>query len=171
MTASFLLAGFAGTQTLRVRQSSLPPASRKVISPKTLPCRQWKPKSVALRTPDHFAAGAGAFQRRSPTGGAAYGIPRNACTGPSALPSTSPEAVFTCGALDAAWRADGIASVTHSSDVQRMLEFISSPVNVPASDYENSGLYRKARPDVCSQLLANPSSKIYNQRDDFRAGS
>jgi hypothetical protein len=36
------------------------------------------PKDVALRTPSHGATGAGNRHRRSPTGGAANGIPRHA---------------------------------------------------------------------------------------------
>src|SRR5882724_3273369 len=58
---------------------------------------QWCPNSVAWRTPDHLAAGCGGFQRRSPTGGAAYGMPRNALTLPSVLPSTAPVRILTMG--------------------------------------------------------------------------
>ena len=65
---------------------------------------QCEPNSVALRTSVHFAAGAGGFQRKSPTGGAAYGMPRNTLTGPSLFPSTTPDAVLTCGPDDAAKR-------------------------------------------------------------------
>src|SRR5215204_6254653 len=48
--------------------------------------------------PSHGAAGCGSFQRRSPIGGAAYGMPLKIRTFPSALaaPRTAPAVVFTC---------------------------------------------------------------------------
>src|SRR5260370_2309291 len=60
-----------------------------------------EPKSMALRTLSHLAAGTGGFQRRSPTGGAAKGIPRNARTSVMSLPSTVPDTVLTCEDTDA----------------------------------------------------------------------
>src|ERR1039457_5440942 len=55
-------------------------------------CMQRAGYSVAFRTPVHAAAGCGAFQRNGPTGGAAYGMPLNVRTLPSALttPSKTP---------------------------------------------------------------------------------
>src|SRR5579862_2570153 len=85
---------------------------------------QCGPKSVALRTPLHFAAGTGGFQRKSPIGGAAYGIPRNVRTAPSSLPSTMPEAVFTCGADEPPNRANGTASIPHTADITSDLRMI-----------------------------------------------
>src|ERR1019366_6468969 len=57
------------------------------------------PKPVASRTPSHFGVGAGARHLKSPTGGAAYGIPRNAALAPTARPRTRPARVRTMGAL------------------------------------------------------------------------
>src|SRR5262245_22050715 len=86
-----------GVQMFNVRQSSLG-GCENVMSPKIDPCIHWRPNSVASRTPSHEAAGCGSFQRRSPTGGAAYGIPLKLRIRPSALamPRTVPVAVLTC---------------------------------------------------------------------------
>jgi hypothetical protein len=54
---------------------------------------------VAARTPDQRAAGCGGCQRSAPTGGAAYGMPRNSSTPPFARPRTAPLAVPTTGPL------------------------------------------------------------------------
>ena len=140
MTGSFAAGAFAGTHTFSVKQSSLPPESRKFMSPKTFPCMQCEPNSVALRPPSHFAGATGGFQRRSPTGGAAYGIPRNTRTAPSTLPSAIPEAVFTCGPSAAPNRASGKANNPHTTNVPRTIfEFMRSP----STWNENSELYRK----------------------------
>src|SRR5215472_5049846 len=79
------------------------------MSPKTLVCRQADPNLSAWRTPDHFGAGCGAFQRRSATGGAAKGTPLNMRTEWSALvvPSRIPVSIFTWSF--AAWEFAGIA--------------------------------------------------------------
>src|SRR5260221_14398802 len=45
------------------------------MSPKTSVCMQAEPNLSAARTPDHGLMGCGDFQRRSPMGGAAKGIP------------------------------------------------------------------------------------------------
>src|SRR5262245_1620388 len=52
-------------------------------------------KRVASRTPDQFAAGWGARKRRSPTGGAANGMPRNERESVPTAPLTSPLVVRT----------------------------------------------------------------------------
>ena len=51
---------------------------------------QAAPNSVAARTPFHFCAGNGGFQRSAPTGGVAYGIPLKTCTLPEATPCSLP---------------------------------------------------------------------------------
>ncbi len=63
----------AGVQRFRFRQSSL--LLVKTMSEKIGPCMQREPNSVASRTPCHAAAGRGACQRSSPTGGAPKGMP------------------------------------------------------------------------------------------------
>ena len=75
-----------GAKTLRKRQSSLPSVS--VTLPSSSKANGWRhgePNAVASRTPVHEAAGAGGRQRRAPTGGAAYGIPRHSLPSPSRL--------------------------------------------------------------------------------------
>src|SRR3954447_14265299 len=63
---------------------------------------QCGPNSVAWRTPVHLAGGFGAFQRRSPVGGVANGIPRNWRTPDAALlPSRVPVSIFTRSAASA----------------------------------------------------------------------
>ena len=62
-------------------------------------CGQMLPAAVALRICAHGACGIGARQRRSPTGGAAYGMPRNLRTVPVALPRTGPLSVITTSGL------------------------------------------------------------------------
>ena len=52
---------------------------------------------VASRTPLQRAAGCGGRQRSEPTGGAAYGIPRNSSAAPVDMPRTAPPAVATTG--------------------------------------------------------------------------
>ena len=79
------------------------------------------PNASALRTPSHFTAGCGAFQRSGPTGGAANGMPLKTRTSVllPAAPDTSPEPVFT-GSLIAAVVRDGAAiNVTIARDQER----------------------------------------------------
>ena len=65
------------------------------LAPKGV-CMHWGPKLVAGSvTGAHDSAGCGGFQRRSPTGGAANGMPRNTRTPSSISPRTFPEAVST----------------------------------------------------------------------------
>src|SRR3954469_5028604 len=77
-----------GVQTLRYRQSSSPggigPQAKSEIG-------RWGwggggPKVSASSSPAHGATGAGGRQRRSPTGGAAYGMPRYAPSRPRTRP-------------------------------------------------------------------------------------
>ena len=67
------------------------------MSSKIRPCMQCGPNSVALRTPSHGCTGCGAFQRSSPTGGAAKGMPRKTRTAlfSEVVPSTRPDFVRT----------------------------------------------------------------------------
>src|SRR6516162_3403497 len=100
MTARRSSADLAGVQTFKYKQSSLiglSGRSRKIMSEKTGNCMQRDPNSLAFRTPFQGRTGCGAFQRNSPMGGAAKGIPRNARTpGEAAFtPSTIPLDVFT----------------------------------------------------------------------------
>src|ERR1700722_3387536 len=75
----------------------------------------------ALRTPVQTGAGRGARQRRSPTGGAAKGIPLKTVMegSPAATPATSPLLILTgCGsAANDAWVA--IASTRKIPDGRR----------------------------------------------------
>src|SRR5580658_6480753 len=82
-----------GVKTLRNRQSSDVLASPN--GPAT--CGQCGANCVAARTPDQLAAGCGGCHRSAPTGGAAYGMPRNSSTAPLARPRTAPSAVTATG--------------------------------------------------------------------------
>ncbi len=70
------------------------------MSPKTACCMQRGPNCAAGRTPVHDLTAVGGFHRRSPTGGAANGTPRNARTPVVSFvtPSTTPFAVVARGA-------------------------------------------------------------------------
>src|SRR5256885_1015457 len=85
-----------GVQTLSVRQSS---PWAPVISPVSVVsgsfCGDHEPNSAVDRTCDHGSTGRGARSRCSPTGGAAYGTPRNTRRLPSIVPSTLPDVVST----------------------------------------------------------------------------
>src|ERR1700722_1287569 len=63
---------------------------------------QREPNSAALRVPFHLTGATGGFQRRSPTGGLAKGMPRKAEIVPSDLPSSLPVSIFMVGAEPAA---------------------------------------------------------------------
>src|SRR5438270_8721582 len=71
-----------GVYTLRYRQSS---AVLVFGSPETMVpfCAQTLPGWVASLTPPHRAAARGGRHRNCPTGGAAYGIPRNSRAPPA----------------------------------------------------------------------------------------
>src|SRR6188768_2220341 len=96
MTGVFALAAFAGVHTFRYRQSSLTGA----VLPCVLgACMQALAKASAFLTPAQGLAGAGAFQRRSPTGGAANGMPLKTEMPASVTPLTAPPvtvATVTC---------------------------------------------------------------------------
>src|SRR5579864_911933 len=125
------------------------------MSPKTFPCRQWGPNSVAFFTPLHFVAGAGAFQRKPPTGGAAYGMPRKVFTLPSSLPSTVPKRVFTCGADDPANENEEIASAIEQATALR--EICWRIVLAPECDVRTSDCKGK-REWLPSQISNLPST-------------
>src|SRR3954451_8560320 len=81
----------AGVNTLRYRQFSDALATPNEDDG----CGQCGAKLVAARTPGQRAAGRGGCQRSAPTGGAAYGMPRNSSVAATALPRTAPPAVDT----------------------------------------------------------------------------
>src|SRR5215472_8917570 len=60
-------------------------------------CGQCGANCVASRTPDQLAGGCGGCHRNAPTGGAAYGRPRNSSTAPTVSPRTGPLAVPVTG--------------------------------------------------------------------------
>jgi hypothetical protein len=60
---------------------------------------QSAPKSAAWRTPVHGAAGWGGRHRRSPTGGAAKGIPLKEATPSATTPCNWPVSTFTTGGV------------------------------------------------------------------------
>src|SRR6476620_5751344 len=74
------------------------PSERKFISPKTANCIARGPNLSALRMPLQFCTGCGSLQRNLSTGGAAKGTPLNVFIPDSFTPSSSPFAIFTCGA-------------------------------------------------------------------------
>src|SRR5712692_10111610 len=84
-----------GVKTFRNRQSSDVLAWPKGDGS----CGQCGANWVASRMPGQLAAGCGGRQRSAPTGGAAYGMPRNSSTAPFARPRTAPLAVPTDGPL------------------------------------------------------------------------
>ena len=93
ITGSLRAFGSAGRQTFRNRQSS--DGARGAGAPAggggpNRPCMQLAPYSAAWRTPVHGAAGWGGRHRRSPTGGAAKGMPLKETTPSSTTPCTSP---------------------------------------------------------------------------------
>src|SRR5258708_29923717 len=69
------------------------------MTPKVLVCTQAGPKAPASRSPVHLAGGAGGFQRNSPTGGAAKGMPRNALMPFAAEPFNDPSLIFATSGL------------------------------------------------------------------------
>src|SRR5690348_5873592 len=77
----------------RNRQSSLP------VTPELPPCVHTLPNEVALSTPCHLPNGVGGIQRKLPTGGAAYGIPRNSAVFLCMKPLTGPLVVLIAGVL------------------------------------------------------------------------
>src|SRR5262249_40440765 len=84
------------------------------------------PKWSAVRVPFQRAAALGARQRRSPMGGAAYGMPLKLTTAPSAAgtPETAPKLVLTTLEL-AGGSADKEAVARTRSSAQTDRVFIS----------------------------------------------
>src|SRR5215471_3935602 len=99
---------WAGVKTFRYRQSSdvLPWPNGEGS------CGQCGANCVASRTPDQLAAGCGGCQRSAPTGGAAYGMPRNSLTAPLARPRTAPLSVPVTGPPRALAVAAGAATAS-----------------------------------------------------------
>src|SRR6185436_7755208 len=132
MTGRLSLADAALVQTLAYRQSSARAGSRGGTTTAAVTCpglaaaapgapgprpprpaggapaAHGAPKASALRTPSHFAAGCGAFQRLSPSGGAANGMPLNERTVGCvvlAVPDSRPVSILTCSGIIAAGRS------------------------------------------------------------------
>src|SRR5205823_7358441 len=78
-------------------------------------CRHTSPKVSALRTPLHFATGCGGFHRRSPTGGAANGIPLKTRTPRLVVPEINPDSSVTGSGIDAETGNTAITRVTTST--------------------------------------------------------
>jgi hypothetical protein len=85
--------GWEGAQTLRLRQSSLTEGNEPNCGFADGNCGHGDPKADASRGSNQGACGAGARQRKEPTGGSAYGIPRNEEIWPSDRPTTNPDRV------------------------------------------------------------------------------
>src|SRR5262249_33649896 len=76
----------------------------------------------ALRTPLHEAAGCGGFHRRSPTGGAAYGMPLKTITPSFDVPATRPFSVRTAsGAVAISAHARATIEAPIETKVRRMM--------------------------------------------------
>src|SRR5581483_2027491 len=93
-------AGRRGVHTLRVRQPSSSQSGARApmtASSRDGPCGTDGPGRLASRNPGHDGGGWGAAKRNSPTGDAAYGMPRNAATPSSATPWTRPDSVSATG--------------------------------------------------------------------------
>src|ERR1700759_2356130 len=86
-------ARWLGVKTFRYRQSSDVLAWPNGDAD----CGQCGANLVASRTPGQLAAGCGGCPRSAPSGGAAYGRPRNSSTAPLARPRTAPPAVRATG--------------------------------------------------------------------------
>src|SRR5687767_3493743 len=89
MTGAFLTSA-AGRHTFTYKQSSAGVTPSGAASPGNGSCMQSAPYVAAERTPDHGFTGCGGFQRSSPTGAAANGIPLNATTPAFTVPCTFP---------------------------------------------------------------------------------
>src|SRR4030043_2350209 len=97
ITGRFALSS-PGVQILRNRQSSdCGCGACIIIPPGIVLCGAIGPNSLAERTPLHRLTGWGGIQRKSPTGGAAYGPPRKTFVPFSSNPSIFPFLVSTTG--------------------------------------------------------------------------
>src|SRR5580704_1412461 len=110
------------------------------MSSNTRPCAQCAPNLAASRSPFHVAGGCGAFQRRSPTGGAAYGSPRNARTFPSLIvfPVALPCSVFTVN--------------------ESAFKLADSPINNPAAAKAHKACERKNIANSSARYLISTGS-------------
>ncbi|GMA96876.1 hypothetical protein GCM10025881_37000 [Pseudolysinimonas kribbensis] len=110
MTGRGTADGMRGAITLRVRQSSLMAA--RLLVPLRLrgSCGATGPKSRAGRMPSHGTTGCGARRRRSPIGGAAYGMPRHIRRPRRTAPSMRPPETSSWSASATAPRYDGAVS-------------------------------------------------------------
>src|SRR5580704_15794600 len=105
MTGSFVAEG-SGVQTLRYRQSSSVLAAVCRVALAT--CAQRLPNFDASSVVVHGVGFCGEAQRSGPTGGCAYGMPRNADTVPSAWPWIGPSLIVTRGAPPSPAAASGV---------------------------------------------------------------
>src|SRR5690242_10072342 len=140
-----------GVQTLRLRQSS-PGISGSD--------RYWAnaseyggfgavgPKVPASRSPSQGSGGSGGRNRRGPTGGAAYGMPRNTATPRSYRPRTAPYGVRTTGsarsvpAVGSAWSA----VITHHPFTARpCAPCAHEPVHCATTEHHKSVRYSGAQ--------------------------
>src|SRR5215468_885592 len=102
-----------GAQTLMNRQSSLPWFGPDFP---ICGCVQTAPNAVALSVVVQDSAGCGGAQRRSPTGGAAYGMPSHSLTPLNTMPHTAPDDVRTTGVAGShGTAAVGLVDVTTTS--------------------------------------------------------
>src|ERR1700733_7722668 len=95
---SSLGAGPAGAPPLGAPSLGAPPLGAPPRPrPPPAPLTHVGLNSVAIFTPSHLTGGRATFQRKSPTGGAAKGMPLNMRTLASLLdvPATDPESVLT----------------------------------------------------------------------------
>src|SRR5471030_3048890 len=118
MTGRLCADGLAGFHTFKYKQSSLGVPTSGAASLTNGNCMQSGPYSLAERTPCHAVAGCGARQRKSPTGGAANGMPLNAMTPSCTLPRTTPVSRLASMPGDAAMASalqKPAASITASS--------------------------------------------------------
>src|SRR5688572_19265384 len=90
----------------------------------------------AERTPAHGVAGSGAFQRRGPTGGAAYGTPLNTCTAasrPDTPASRPPETVTETGPAACKAKPAHAPSVARTGRRRAMGGYVTAPAWAAAS--------------------------------------
>jgi len=111
-----------GVQTLIVKQSSLP-----VTAPDDVCCTHALPNAFAARSPLQHAAGCGGFHRKSPTGGAAYGMPRNAVDPPLVAPTTAPDSTTTLFGLGVESTVQPAVSIGASFVVSAPASFDGAP--------------------------------------------
>ena len=78
------------------------------------------PYFSAARTPCQAGTGRGARQRNSPTGGAAYGIPRYTPSPFSSIPASSPDSTFTGSAA----QSNPAAARTKNTRMMGLLTFL-----------------------------------------------